>query len=340
MKLSLSREAAWAAMLLAIIARVFVGVTLEVPFHNGAWLAVLLGGALAMPVIIGFERLAGLNGGRQVISFVLLILTLLDGGQTARTIALSASYLALDQISLIWLVVPIYVAVIWCMLHGGDAIGYSAQVWIKAFPFLLIVVLAMQFTSLQPAWLLPLLGSNALGIVRESLRIAGWIVIPSGVLTLAEPLSSPDSPRKTAKTVVYSVLTTVVLVILRQMLIPTQLREYANTHVGRLDTFLTNGREPLYLQLPLIIMWFIGTLHVFCLEGFMAAALLQRLISCLNKYVAVVFSVAMIAILQFLSIHLQLIHIAYLPYPLLASALVFQGLMDHFQRGGRSGCAK
>ena len=43
-----------------------------------------------------------------------------------------------------------------------------------------------------------------------------------------------------------------------------------------LDSLLTNGRSPLTLQLPMIVIWCLGMLHLFCFECFLCAALLKR----------------------------------------------------------------
>jgi len=44
----------------------------------------------------------------------------------------------------------------------------------------------------------------------------------------------------------------------------------------RLDTLLTNGRAPLYLQLPMIVLWFSSMLHLLVGESLVVALLLQR----------------------------------------------------------------
>jgi len=59
------------------------------------------------------------------------------------------------------------------------------------------------------------------------------------------------------------------------MMAPTGLADMPWAY--RLDALLTNGRAPLYLQLPMILAFFIAALQLLACECFAASALLQRL---------------------------------------------------------------
>ena len=51
----------------------------------------------------------------------------------------------------------------------------------------------------------------------------------------------------------------------------------------RIDALLTNGRAPLYLQLPMLVAWFAGMLHLVAFEALAACGLLKRALPRLNE---------------------------------------------------------
>ena len=64
------------------------------------------------------------------------------------------------------------------------------------------------------------------------------------------------------------------------MMTPTQLS--GDNWLNRLDSLLCNGFAPLYLQLPMIVLWFAGLMHLIVCEIFSSAALVQRLLPSVN----------------------------------------------------------
>ena len=86
------------------------------------------------------------------------------------------------------------------------------------------------------------------------------------------------------------------LIVLRLMMTPTQLQR--DGWSNRLDALLTNGRAPLYLQLPMIALWYAGMLHLLACEGFACAALLQGLFPRLGGMACAVVAVAAVALLS------------------------------------------
>ena len=48
--------------------------------------------------------------------------------------------------------------------------------------------------------------------------------------------------------------------------------------LARIDSLLTNGRAPLYLQMPMLLIWYAALLHLSACAGFCAACHLQRML--------------------------------------------------------------
>ena len=299
MRLRIAREPACAAVFIAAAARVFTGVTISLSIHNGAWLAVLLGGLLALPGLLGLwsaPSVHAFNAGpvRIPAQAFFLLVTLLDCVHLLRCLTDSASYLALDQLPPVTLLLPLGAAILWCVFRNGDAIGYSAEVWLRILPLFLLIVLVLQFRSLRPAWLFPLTEGGFKALFSAGLRVSAWQLIPAAGYLLTEASEESDDRLSPLRTGITATAAAASLVVLWQMMVPRLLCPYAETRIGRLDVLLTNGRAPLYMQFPLILVWFVGLLQTLCFEAFTAAALLQRLLPGLNGRAAVLSALAAI----------------------------------------------
>lgn len=286
MKLSICRRAAHAAALAGIAARVFLGLAVETPgLHNGAWLCALLGAFPAALWLLGLEYIAGARRGnafRALISVFLLAVVLLDSSNVLSAIARSAACLAPERESTVALALPACLAALWCAHKNGDALGYGAMLWARLFPAGLALVVLLQFSHYRPLWLTPVLGSGFSGIADGAMRTAGWVV-PSGAVLL---ISSAPGERRTRPVWVLALLASLVaalLLALLSMMTPMQIR--GDSWINRLDALLTNGRAPIYLQLPMVLLWYAGLLHLYACECFAAASLLQRCVPRLGGHI-------------------------------------------------------
>lgn len=284
MKLSISRGSAVAAAFVAIAAKVFLENALNAPTtHNGAWLCPLIAALLVLPWIACIDilrpRIARTGRRSLPLYAALLVILLLDAAENLTGIAQSAGYLSLDCLPPSVLALPVALALFWCLSRGGDAVGYAAMLWARLAPVLLILVAVMQFNRYRPEWLRPLLGSGWQAIVRGSVRTAGRIIPCSAVLLLAEDgeKQREDGP---ARMLLFAAGIGALLLIQYLMMTPTPMP--ATEWTNRLDSLLTNGRAPLYLQLPIISAWFAGLLHLLLCEGIALACLLQRLFPALD----------------------------------------------------------
>ena len=277
MKLTIGDGAARAAAFAAVAARVFMGLSIQVSGSgNGAWLSALLGGLLALPWLLW---LGARPPAFPPLMALLSIATVADSAAVLSTIVRSAGFLALDHIPAIGLALPVGLSALWCLRKGGDAIGYGAMLWLRLSPALLLVVVALQAKSYQAAWLWPLLGDGWPSVFVGGLRAAGWIVAASSILLVRD---SPDGPRRHGSLLYLSLAAVVAALLLALQKLMSPMRLQGDDWVRRLDVLLTNGRAPLYLQLPMIVLWLAGLLHLLACECFASAALLRRVIPAMN----------------------------------------------------------
>lgn len=283
-KLNISASSARAAALAAIVARLFIGLTVDSPasFHNGAWVSVLLGGALSVPWLLGVDLLrqrfrACPGPARLLLMSVVLASSTVGAAATLADLTRSSGYLSLDRCHPLALLIPAGLAALWCVWKGGDAIGYGAMVWARLFGTLMLLVALLQLGRYRSQWLLPLLGSGWRDIVRGALQSTGHIMAISGILLLPDDAEAAEiGARRLLRMLVAAVCVAAALILLRLMMTPTMTRGQ-ETWLKRLDSLLVNGRAPLYLQLPMIAAWFGGLLHLLVCECFTAAASFQRL---------------------------------------------------------------
>ncbi|MBR1821805.1 MAG: hypothetical protein IJ769_09300 [Clostridia bacterium] len=278
MKLSITRGPARAAACTAIAARLLLGLMVEAPVtHNGAWLSAIMGGLLAAPWLLCVQYLRRRSSDNPaLLSFVLMALTIWDAAVVLNAVTRSAGYLALDRSPPAVLALPIGLAALWCVYRNGDAVGYGAMLWARIALILLPGIALLQVRYLRSEWLWPLLGSGWQAIFDGAVESAGSIVAAAAVLLLEDEKSEGASKQPSPMPMLAgAVATAVAMILLRLMMTPTQLDD--GGWVNRLDSLLCNGRAPLYLQLPLIVMWFGGLLHLLACECFAASAFLQQL---------------------------------------------------------------
>ena len=298
MKFRISDSAAASLSLLAITARVFGGAAVDMPeLHNAGWLAALLGGLLSLPLawaagqlrarcpVSPFDALSErCRPLLHAIAGLLAVIALWDAATVARTIASSASYVALNSLPMFFLLLPQLLICLWCLSLNGDPIGFAAGIWLRILPLMMMIVVLLQFSAFKPSWLTPLLGPGLPDLLDGALRISGWLSMLTGLFLIAERDPEGDDKRfRPVKALALCVAIAAALLLLRGMMTPPLFKGKETSIFFQLDTLLSNGRAPLSLQLPMIILWFIGLLFLLLFDAFLCAAMLQRAIPILGK---------------------------------------------------------
>ena len=268
----LSRSSASASAGAAIISRLFYGLMVDAPeVHNGAWLSAALGLVLALPSLWLMYR-AAKRGRRSLLPLALMLSAILDAGGMLEATAFSESCIAFNHIPMPMLLLPLLLAAGRCLWLGGDALGASARIWMRVFVPLLLLVILYQRPYYRPAWLFPVLGFGMGGILRGGLRAAGWIATIGGAAML---LCGEARFSKVCRVFTLAVIVAALLMLLRLMMAPAMDAAGMSRSV-QLDALLTNGRAPMYLQLPMIVIYFVGMLHLLCFEIWAASVLLKN----------------------------------------------------------------
>lgn len=276
LKLSISGSAWIPAAFVAATVRIFLDLALDGgAIHNGAWIAALLGALPAIPYLLCLDAVQSDARAAKPFRLVLLSVTALDAAHMLSLAVHAAGCLTLDYVPAYSLALPLALATLWCVCRNGDAVGYAALLWIRLFPALLLLVVALQLRHYNGRWLLPLLGNGISEIIRGGARASGWFVPATAIYFAVDRSADASGNRFPITGLCFAPVVASLLLMLRLMMAPTGLNGL--TWAARLDTLLTNGRAALYLQLPMILAFFISALHLLACECFAASALLQRL---------------------------------------------------------------
>ena len=281
LKLSISRSASIPAAFVGVTVRLFFDLALDGgTIHNGVWIAALLGALPSIPYLLCLDAVRSHRSAATPLRLMLLSVTALDAAHVLFIVVRAAGCLTLDHVPARYLALPLALTVLWCVWRNGDAVGYASILWIRIFPALLLLVVALQMRHYNARWLLPLLGSGFGDIVRGGLRTSGWFIPATAIYFCADPLDDNSGRQPSVARLFFAPAVAALLLVLRLMMAPTGM--YELTWVARLDALLTNGRAALYLQLPMILAFFISAFHLLACEGFAASELLQQLVPALD----------------------------------------------------------
>lgn len=290
MKLQISASAACTFARLAIIARVICGVIIDMPeLMNAGWLAVALGGLLALPAAFAVSRYKAAGGQpSKLICGAFFIVAVCDAAAVSSSIADSASYMALNSTAAVYLMLPQLALCLFCLRLNGDALGSSAGIWSKILPWLLAIVVLMQAEDYRPGWLTPVLGPGMPQLLTGTLRAAGWFSLPTALYLIAEPgIGGKPAPLKPVKTLGLCVGFTAFICVSFSMAVPAITDENLFTRAFRLDSLLANGRTGLALQLPTITLWYLGLFYALLFDMFAAASMLQNVLPDWNRHACI-----------------------------------------------------
>ena len=333
MRLEMSETAAFASLIAALTSRLFYGLTLDAAdAANAGWLAALVGLALSLPPVWLICRLR--PPVRRALDAPLLIGLALDAACAVECAAYSESCLAFNHVAPAFLMLPLLAAILRCTWLGGDALGGAARIWIRLFAALMLIVMLYQLPYYNPGWLRPWLGAGGGGILRDGVRAAGWNVLLAG--SAADICREGMGFKRLLRGLMISTAVAAGLVALRQMMAPAFTAE-AVTRFTRIDTLLTNGRAPLYLQLPMTVAWFGGMLHLMCFESIAACALLRRLLPNARAGACMAIGLSAVFVLALFRVPRAGLFLRFMPY--LYHALAAIALTLWLVKGGEATCA-
>ena len=294
-KLVISRSSAINIATVAAISRIFFGAVIDSPeLMNAGWISVILGSIIASPIFVCIDQITRddvksaydhINNRilQKMLAAVFIINALLDGGISARCISNSASYVAFNHAIRFYLLVPLFLATLWAIHCGGDSIGASARLWKLISPAFILIIIIAQLNQYRWTWLTPVLGPGCIHIFNGAVDVAGWLSGFAGLLILSE--GKPKRKNSISYIPLTVAAATSFLIILRQMMSPVLLASHNRSRMLQLDFMLSNGRSPLLLQLPLIVIWFVSLFNLLACDCFVSAAYIRRLFPRLNSLI-------------------------------------------------------
>ena len=290
MRFRIRESSAASLCLAAVIARILYGMAIDMPeMYNSGWIAVLLGGVLALPAAFAAAKMRACSDRQapmallagqapalaRVLAAVLALSAAVDAALAVDAIAGSAGYVALDNVAMIYLLLPQLALCAWGLALNGDAIGNSARICNRILACVFALFALCEAPDMCPAWLTPILGPGIPDLLDGALRAAGWLSLPVGLFLLAEPDEHPSGGMRPVAVVALGCAVGAALMLVHGMMLPPLVDAQAPSRYFLLDTVLTNGRTSLSLQLPKMIVWFISLFLRMLFGGFTCALALQ-----------------------------------------------------------------
>lgn len=194
-----------------------------------------------------------------------------DASNNAHLLSNTANVMALGEVPMWLVVLPVTLLAFVCAIFGMEACGRSAQIWIRIMLPLLAIMVIVQFRNYRTEWLTPLLGGGTSAIFDGSVRSAGYILL----LSLPWLICTEDRCHKNIG--FFAMLGAfaaagmlAILSMLSPALIHTTLSRSA-----RIELVLSNGRVHLMLQLLMVVIWLVNLLHLLNAECSSAVAFLK-----------------------------------------------------------------
>ena len=267
----------------AVTARLLCGLIVEAPCpHNGAWLSILLGAALSIPFMWLISRPSRFL---RLPAAILAVPLAMDAGRMLELTAFSAAYIALDHVSELLLAVPLVLSMGLCLYRGAESIGNAARLWVPICALLIATVFVFQLPKLRPMWLAPLLGPGVAGILRQAVRAAIWIVsLFAASVWIEKPGERPVPFKRRLVHLLLAASSAALIVVLSGMMSPARVVG-PDTRSIRLDALLANGRSPMYLQLPMIVAWFIAMFNLSACQAALSVELIRLSLPTLPRFV-------------------------------------------------------
>lgn len=287
MKQAPGRSACAPLISVALATRMFWGLSIDYPYAlNALWMCPLVGLVFALPLVFAIDRAGKLGNGSPLENLcgraprgamaafgALFALPLIwDAAASVRLTASSSNIIALNNATIFGLSLPLALCVFAVVLLGMEATGFSARIWLKFLPLLLLIVILVQLRSYNVAWLAPILGDGAASILDGGVYCAGCMAL----LSLPWMVAVPDrNCHSLLRYIAFPALATVALLVAQQMLCPVQLRS-ALTRAARIEFLLGNGRIHLSPQMAVNGLWYGSLLHLMSAESTAASAFLAR----------------------------------------------------------------
>lgn len=274
------RSAAGPMLVVAVAIRLIVHFVIEDgAVYNAAWLCPLIGFVLYLPIgfsiktlLRGSKTISEMNLFLKILSAGAFVLLAFDAGNAAHLLSNTANVMALGEVPM-WLVaLPVALLAFVCAIFGMEACGRSSQIWIRVLLPLLAIMVIVQFRNYRTEWLTPLLGGGTRVIFDGAIHSAGYI----SLLSLPWLICTEDRcHRNIGFFVMLGALSAAAILAMLSMLSPALIHTTLSRS-ARIELVLSNGRVHLMLQLLMVVIWLVNLLHLLNAECSSAAVFLNN----------------------------------------------------------------
>lgn len=276
------RSAAIPMIYTVCAARVFWGVAIDYPdAMNASWIAAIAALILILPLAFAVRQAAECTNASpwenivsgipkpvsRAAAAVFVFALLFDCSVNMRLMASTANIMALSDIPLAALMLPVALLIAYSVKCGASGLGYSTRIYLLCLPLLMIVVCVAQFDKFRTGWLFPILGGGTAAIADTAQVCAGW----GALACLISLVTLPDRSRHgSMRAILFGTLTAALLLMALKMLCPP-LTGANLTRAARAELIFSNGRVALSLQMILAVLWYGSLLFLLTAEAATAA---------------------------------------------------------------------
>lgn len=237
---------------------------------NAAWLCPLIGFIMYLPVVFAIKLISKENssGNERIfikhkaadvfLSAIIASALIIDASSCIRLLSNTANIMALGEVPLWLLALPIGLLIFFCCKIGMEAGGFSARIWIRIAIPLIAIMIFVQFGEYRPSWLMPVFGGGFSALMDGAWRCAGVISLLSLPWIFCVEDKNHSAPVRFA---IWGTLSASAVLALLAMLAPPLIHT-AQSSTARIEILLSNGRVHLMLQLITVVLWFGGLLHL------------------------------------------------------------------------------
>lgn len=257
---------------------------------NSTWLALLTGGALALPAVGAMALVRRFRpkeeGGQAICSTVgrraaaclyalWLVLLIYDGAASLRLLCSTVRYVAMPESNRVLIMLAAASASTAAVALGTDAAAGGAVLWKKLMAVLIVLIVLAQARYFRPAWITPVLGPGGAALLKGAVPLGGIFSMAACGWLMMEP-DQDEKGGALVSTVGISMLTAAALAAAFAMITPLMQQE-PELRSFRLGRLLGNARSGLSLELPYVTLLFGGMLTMLTYELAAAVRVLELL---------------------------------------------------------------
>ena len=273
------REAHSLSMVLAA-SRVLTAVAIDGGnYGNSGWICVIAGFILNLPLAIAVDRRPpSARGGTGILprigGGILALISIFEAATVMRIIVNSISYSEMLTIPVTWITVATLLGCFYAICKNGSGICNAARIWIYIFLLIFAVVIIAQLKLMKPRWLTPVFGPGMGALAEGTVAVAGY----QAAVPMIHSLSVRENKKRVSCVASLGIasLAALMLCLFRGMMAPV-LTNIGLTRYLQFDTLITNGRESLSLQLPLLVALHAGFIVSLAGYSLVAAGSIQRI---------------------------------------------------------------